>query len=64
MMASFFAVRTQKLISMEDPFFSMTPMVRSTDAIDLWKLGFMFAAESLDPKVGVLDVSFVQRSQV
>ena len=49
---------------MEDPFFSMTPMVRSTDAIDLWKLGFMFAAENLDPKVGVLDVSFVQRSQV
>jgi len=52
---AFLVVQTQKLISKEDPFFSMTTSSKVTDTIDLWELGFIFAIENIDPKVGRIE---------
>ena len=59
-MLSFMLVRTSKLISAEDPFFSMTTQVRedTTNPIDLWKLGFMFAVEQVEPRIGRIEVNY------
>ena len=61
-MLSFFLSRTHKLYSKEDPFFSMTPVAKEMKGIpiDLYKLGFMFAVENVDPKVGRIEVEFVR----
>ena len=59
-MLSFFIVRTSKLISMEDPFFSMTTMALFSQEIDLYKLDFYFAVEEMPPEVGRVQVSHVK----
>ena len=51
-MMSFMIVQTKKLISMDDPFFSMTKVFAETQIVDLWQLGFMFALEDIDPRYG------------
>ena len=48
---TFLVIRTNKLASREDPFFSMTLQFEN-EIIDLWKLDFMFAIESIDARVG------------
>ena len=53
-MLSFFVVRTKKLISKDDPFFSMTTLAKENESIDLWQLGFMFAIDDIDPRIGHL----------
>ena len=59
---SFLMVRTYKLISMEDPFFSVAPVARRIQdhPLDLYDLGFMFATSSIKPEVGRLKVEFIQ----
>ena len=52
MMISFSVNRTVKLVSKDDPFFSMLAMAAEEDEVDLWSLKFMFAVEKLDPRVG------------
>ena len=51
-MISFTVNRTIKLVSKDDPFFSMLAMAAEENEIDLWDLNFMFAVEKLDPRVG------------
>lgn len=52
-MTSFTLVRTLKLLSNDDPFFSTVTKARDTDdQIDLGKLGMMFAIEKIDPSFG------------
>ena len=58
MLLSFIAVRTQKLISKNDPFFSMTPAAKENQSLDLWLLGFMFAIKDVDPRIGHIDVDY------
>ena len=54
---SFLGVRTSKLVSATDPFFSMMTMAKEeTDPIDLWALNYMFAIEDVDPRVGYINV--------
>ena len=52
LMLSFFMVRTLKLISKEDPFFSMTTMSEYNSHIRLGELGFIFAVENVPPEIG------------
>ena len=56
---TFLVIRTIKLASGDDPFFSMTLLPSENEAIDLWKLDFMFAIEDLDPRVGQIQASHV-----
>ena len=53
LMAGFFAVRTGKLASDSEPFFSSTSQ-RQTEEIDLWKLGFMFAISDIPKEIGTV----------
>ena len=55
----FLALRTTKLVSNDDPFFSMTTMYSKDEVIDLWAMDFMFAIEDIDPRVGRLIVEQV-----
>lgn len=56
---AFCAVRTLKLVSRDDPFFSMITMEKDEQiAIDLWKNNFAFAIEAVDPKIGRIDVRY------
>ena len=49
---AFFGVRTNKLVSATDPFFSMMTMAKEeVDPIDLGSNHFTFAIEDVDPKV-------------
>ena len=59
MMLIFMVERTNKLISANDPFFSMTTLALEelNDPIDLWELGFMFAIEDIDPRIGRIEVT-------
>ena len=41
-----------KLVTFDDPFFSMTTMSQDDVLIDIWKMDFMFAIENIDPRVG------------
>ncbi len=53
MFLAFFGVRTGKLVSATDPFFSMMTMAKEEiDPIDLWALNFIFAIEDIDPRAG------------
>ena len=54
-----------KLISASDPFFSMTRQANhaSQGPIDLWALGFMFAVEKIDPRIGRITVTYQQRNK-
>ena len=56
---TFMMIRTIKLASGDDPFFSMTLLPSDNEAIDLWKLDFMFAIEDLDPRVGRIEANHV-----
>lgn len=49
-------VRTKKLVSKDDPFFSTTTMASEDVSFDLWQLGFNFAIEKIDPTIGRLKV--------
>ena len=54
---AFCAVRTIKLASREDPFFSMMTMEKDESIpIDLWANNFVFAVEAIDPRIGRLVV--------
>ena len=53
-MAAFLAVRTAKLASDSEPFFSSTSQ-RQTEAVDLWELGFMFAISEISPEIGTIE---------
>jgi len=53
-----------KIKGREEPFFSMTSMAAEEKAIDLWELGFMFAVEQPDPRVGHIDVKSVSWNEV
>ena len=57
LMLSFTVVRTLKLVSKDDPFFSMLAMAADEVEVDLWDLGFMFAIDNLDPRVGRVSAS-------
>ena len=61
---TFLSIQTQKLISLEDPFFSMmtTPRAES-EALDLGKLGYNFAVEKIDPRVGRYEVKHTSWSK-
>ena len=63
MMLIFMFIRTSKLISESDPFFTMTTQALedSNDFIDLWELGFMFAVEKIDPRIGRIEVEHASR---
>ena len=52
LMLSFMVVQTNKIISRDDPFFSMTTVVLESQKVDLWELGFMFAIENINPRIG------------
>ena len=49
--------RTVKLLTGEDPLFQMAIEPYESATIDLWELGFMFAVENMDPKVGRVEVN-------
>ena len=51
-MIAFTVNRTTKLVSQEDPFFSMLAMAAEDSEVDLWELNFMFAVTKLDPRAG------------
>ena len=54
---AFCGVRTLKLFSASDPFFSMMTMAKEEqDPIDLWALNFMFAIEDIDPRAARITV--------
>ena len=53
-MIAFFTVRTLKLVTASGPVFSSTYSAQ-TEMIDLWELGFMFAIEDIDPKIGRIE---------
>ena len=53
---SFMTVRTLKLFSKDDPFLSTMTMDAEDKAINLWDLGFYFAIEQIDPRVGYIEV--------
>ena len=55
-MICFFIARTTKLYTMEDPFFSMFPMALKQNQLDLWQLGFMFAVQKVDEKIGRIEI--------
>ena len=58
---AFCGVRTLKLYSASDPFFSMMTMAKEeVDPIDLAALDFMFAIEQVDPRVARVVVTHVQ----
>ena len=48
----FFSLRSIKLVTKDDPFFSLTMMGADDVSIDIWELDFMFAIENLDPRIG------------
>lgn len=58
---AFCGVRTLKLYSASDPFFSMMTMAKEEqDPIDLWALNFMFAVEHVDPRAARITVDAIQ----
>ena len=61
---TFFVIQTMKIKGREEPFFSMTSMAAEEKALDLWELGFMFAVEQPDPRVGHIDVKSVSWNEV
>ena len=54
---AFFVIRTIKIATGDDPFFSMTTMEQEGEIIDLHLLDNFFAIEDLDPRVGRISVS-------
>ena len=54
-MTSFTVVRTMKLVSKDDPFFSTVTKAREDDEIDLGKMGMMWAIEKIDPAYGIIN---------
>ena len=53
----FFIIRTIKIVSLDDPFLSMTHMGVEGTPIDLKKLQYFFAIENIDPRIGRVKVS-------
>ena len=54
---SFLCVRTNKLVSATDPFFSMMTMAKEeSEPIDLWAMNYIFAIEDIDPRAGSINV--------
>ena len=41
----------------------MTTIVTENQIVDLWKLGFMFAVENIDPRMGRINVTYTTWSQ-
>ena len=61
LMAGFFATRTAKLAADSEPFFSSTSQTQR-DAVDLWKLGFMFAISVIPTRIGSVEAYRVRWS--
>ena len=51
-MVSYSVNRMLKLVSKEDPFFSMLTMPSEYQEVDLWELNYMFAIEDVEPRIG------------
>ena len=51
---TFFLLRSIKLVTKDDPFFSLTMMGADDVSIDIWELDFMFAIEKIDPRIGTI----------
>ena len=49
-----------KLVTFDDPFFSMTTMSQDDVLIDIWKMDYMFAIENIDPRVGRIKAQQVE----
>mgnify|MGYP000928606412 CR=1 FL=1 len=60
MFAVFLVMRTTKLVSREDPFFSMLHMGSPDQDIDLFQLNHFFAVQKLDPRAGRLVAEHVR----
>ena len=59
----FTTISATKLFGHLEPFFSSTTKVKDVDnPIDLWKLGFMFAIDTIDPKVGTIEVAHFKKN--
>ena len=55
--ASFFIVRTIKLLESDDPVIQHTIVNNEGEEIDLWKLGYFFAITEIDPRIATLKVT-------
>ena len=55
--ASFFIVRTIKLLESDDPVIQHTVVNNEGEEIDLWKLGYFFAITEIDPRIATLKVT-------
>ena len=56
---TFLVLRTVKLVTSDDPFFSLTTMGVTDQNMDIWKLDFMFAVENIDPRAGRISAQHV-----
>ena len=63
LLTAFFAQRTKKLISRDDPYLTMTSSSKDLSVVELGAQGFMFAVSQVDPSVGTLSADFVKRSK-
>ena len=58
---SFSLLRTLRLISGDDPFFSMITLSDdSMTEVELGKFNYRFALKKIDPTIGVIEANYVQ----
>ena len=62
LLIAFFAQRTGKMISRDDPYLTMTSSSKDNSVVELGAQGFMFAVSEVDPTVGSLSAKFVKKS--
>ena len=60
MFIAFFAVRSIKFWSSEDPFFAMIDQGSDYEAVDLLENGYFFAVEKIDERAGRIKTSLVR----
>ena len=51
-MGCFTIIQTIKLVNKDDPILSMSILTNQRESLDLGALGFMFAVQNIDPRVG------------
>ena len=59
-MLIFIVMRSQKLVSRSDPFFSMTTLAENEQRIEVGQLNFMFAIERPDASIGEVVLEYGQ----
>ena len=64
LLIAFFAQRTGKMVSRDDPFLAMTSRSNESSVVQLGAQGFMFAVSEVDPTVGTLTAKFIKKSGV